>query len=196
MKNFKFLFVSLFFVIFLSSCTATFNAPEILENDENRNELYRSIVSDQNKFSELLDVAASNEAAKKTLIQNHMQMMDSGNMKVMMEKNPEMKEKMMSHMEKMMNDPEMKEKMQKMMQDNPEMKKGMMHELEHKMETDQEFRNKMMDGMMKKMKEDPELMKKMMDKMHDDPEMMEKMKQHMEKSKKENKEHKDHNPLP
>jgi len=182
MKNLNFLFVSLF-VLLLASCTATFNAPEILQDDENRNELYRTIVSDQNKFEELLDVAAKNEVAKKTLMQNYMQMMDSGNMKAMMENNLEMKQKMMSQVEKMMNDPEMKEKMQKMMQNNPEMKKEMMHQMEHKIGNDQEFRNKTMDEMMKKMKEDPEMMNNIMDKMinflHENPELMAKMKDKM-----------------
>ena len=75
---------------------------------------------------------------------------------------------MKSHMEKMMDDPEMKEMMGKMMKkkmkENPEMKEKMMHEMMHSMENDPGFRKKMMQGMMKKMKENLEMMQEMMEK--------------------------------
>lgn len=183
MKNLNLLIVGLLVLILASSCKATFSAPEILQDDKNRNELYNNIISDQQKFEELLEVASANESAKKTLMQHHMQMMEAGKMKAVMEKNPEMKDKMQAHMGKMMEKPEMKEKMIKMMQEDPEMKKEMMHQMMHEMENDLEFRQKMMEKMMKKMKDNPEMMKDMMEKMHDDPEMMKKMNEHMDKSK-------------
>lgn len=98
-----------------------------METQQNRNAVYQEIISNPAQFNELLDLAANNEMAKKTLMQNHMQMMESGKMEAMMKKNPEMKEKMKKMMqEKMEKDPEMKEMMGKMMmkkmKENPEMK--------------------------------------------------------------------------
>lgn len=188
MKNLKLLALGVIGMFLMSGCSATFNAPEVLEDDENRNEIYRNIVSDQDKFEDLLDMAANNEMAKKTLMQNHMQMMNSGKMETMMKKNPEMKEKIKKMMqEKMEKDPEMKKMMGKMMkkrmEEDPEMKEKMMHEMMHSMENNPEMRKKMMQGMMKKMKENPRIMQEMMEKMHDDPEMMERMKAHMDKKK-------------
>ena len=188
----------------LVSCKSTFNASEAMDVPDNRNAVYQEIISNPNQFNEFIDLAQQDEGARKLMMQNHMQMMESGKMKAMMQKNPGMKKKMKSHMEKMMDDPEMKEMMGKMMKkkmkENPEMKEKMMHEMMHSMENDPGFRKKMMQGMMKKMKENPQMMQDMMEKMHDDPEMMERMKQHMDKkkgddSKKEAGKH-EHNPKP
>jgi arylamine N-acetyltransferase len=114
------------------SCKSTFNASETLQNDENRKELYQTIISDSSKFSEFLDVAANNKDAQMLLMKNHMKMMEDGKMMEMMKDNPEMKKKM-------------EQKMQEMMEKNPEMKNMMM----------------MMMKMMEKMQENPEMMKKM-----------------------------------
>ena len=81
----------------LMSCKSTFNAYETMENLENRNALYQEIISNQSQFSEFIDLAQQNEGAQKIMMQNHMQMMESGKMKTMME-NPEMKAKMMQKM--------------------------------------------------------------------------------------------------
>ncbi|WP_051931304.1 hypothetical protein [Gillisia sp. Hel_I_29] len=189
----------------LVSCKSTFNASEAMDVPDNRNAVYQEIISNPNQFNEFIDLAQQDEGARKLMMQNHMQMMESGKMNAMMEKNPEMKEKMKKMMQKKMEeDPEMKEMMGKMimkqMKENPEMKEKMMHEMMHQMGNDPELRKKMMQGMMKKMKENPQMMQEMMEKMHDDPEMMERMKQHMDKkkgddSKKEAGKH-EHNPKP
>jgi hypothetical protein len=167
----------------LVSCKSTFNASEAMDVPDNRNAVYQEIISNPNQFNEFIDLAQQDEGARKLMMQNHMQMMESGKMNAMMEKNPEMKEKMKSHMEKMMDDPEMKEKMHKMMQErldrNPEMKKKM----KEKMMKDPAMKEAMMEEMLSKMKSNPEMAEKMMDKMiqflHENPELMEKMKAKM-----------------
>ena len=115
------------------SCNATFNASEAMETQQNRNAVYQEIISNPAQFNELLDLAANNEMAKKTLMQNHMQMMESGKMEAMMKKNPEMKEKMKKMMKEMMekihDDPEMMEKMKQHMDKSK--KEGEKHK-EHK----------------------------------------------------------------
>ncbi len=174
----------------LVSCKSTFNAYETMENQENRNALYKEIISNQSRFSEFIDLAQQDEGARKLMMQNHMQMMESGKMKTMMEKNPEMKQKMKSHMQKMMEEnPEMKEKMQTMMLDkileSPEGRKMLMQ----KMHENKEMQGEMKKNMMEKMKENPAMMEEMMKMMMENPEMNEKMKEKKEGTK----EHKHNN---
>ena len=150
----------------LISCKSTFNAAETMEVQGNRNALYQEIISNPSQFSEFIDLAQQNEGAKKVMMQNQMQLMESGKMKTMMEKNPEMKQKMKSHMEKMMEEnPEMKEKMQAKMLDkmleSPEGRKMLMQ----KMHENKEMQGEMKEKMMEKMKENPAMMEEMMAKM-------------------------------
>ena len=161
----------------LISCKSTFNATKTLQVDENRNAIYQEIISNPDQFTNFINEAQKNEAAKKMLMKAHMKQMESGNMKMMMEKNPEMKEKMQSHMQKMMEkNPEMMQKMQSKM-----LEKMMKSEKGRKMLMDEIHNNKMMKNqmkakMMQMMNENPEMMQKMMEK---NPEMMKKMKEKM-----------------
>ena len=163
----------------LISCKSTFNAAETMEVQGNRNALYQEIISNPSQFSEFIDLAQQNEEAQKIMMQNHMQMMESGKMKTMMEKKPEMKQKMKSHIEKMMEEnPEMKEKMQAKMLDkmleSPEGRKMLMQKMHE---------NKEMQGEMKeKMKENPAMMEEMMAKMKE-KEMTDEKKGHNHKKK-------------
>lgn len=164
----------------LASCKSTFNASQTMEIQENRNALYQEIISNQSQFSEFIDLAKQNEGAQKIMMQNHMQMMESGKMKTIMEKNPEMKQKMKSHMQKMTEEnPEMKGKMQTMMLDkmlgSPEGRKMLME----KMHENKEMQGEMKEKMMQNMKENPKMMEKMMG----NPEMKEKMKEKMKQKK-------------
>jgi hypothetical protein len=175
----------------LVSCKSTFNASETLEKQENRNAVYQEIISNPSQFSEFIALAQQNDGAGKIMMQKHMQMMESGKMKTMMESNPEMKEKMKTHMQKMMEEnPEMKEKMQTMMLDkllkNPEGRKMLMQ----KMHENKEMQMDMKAEMMQKMKENPEMMEEMMDDMMHNPAMKEKMMEKMENKKAGSKEHK------
>ncbi|WP_339869674.1 hypothetical protein [uncultured Algoriphagus sp.] len=163
----------------LMSCKSTFNAYETMENLENRNALYQEIISNQSQFSEFIDLAQQNEGAQKIMMQNHMQMMESGKMKTMME-NPEMKQKMESHMQKMMENPEMKEKMQTMMLDKMSGSSEGRKMLMHKMHENKEMQREMME----KMKENPAMMEEMMEKMMENPEMKAKMMQKMKEKDK------------
>jgi hypothetical protein len=165
----------------LVSCKSTFNASETMEKQENRTAVYQEIISSPSQFNEFIGLAQQDEVTGKILMQNHMQMMETGKMKTMMESNPEMKEKMHSHMQKMMGEnPEMKEKMQTMMVDkmlkDPEGRKMLMQKMRGNKE--------MQEDMMQKMKENPEMMETMMETMMENPEMKEKMMAKM-KDKKE-----------
>jgi hypothetical protein len=145
----------------LVSCKSTFNASETMEKQENRTAVYQEIISSPSQFNEFIGLAQQDEVTGKILMQNHMQMMETGKMKTMMESNPEMKEKMHSHMQKMMGEnPEMKEKMQTMMVDkmlkDPEGRKMLMQKMHGNKET-----------MMETMMENPEMKEKMMAKMKD-----------------------------
>lgn len=157
-------------------CKSTFNAAETMQVEENRAAIYQEIISNPVQFTNLISEARKNEVAKKILMKAHMEQMESGNMKMMMDKNPEMKEKMQSHMQKMLEkNPEMKEKMQAKMLD-----KMMESEQGRKMLMDKIHNNEMMkkemkDRMSKMMEEHPEMMEKMMQKMMADPKMKEKM---------------------
>jgi len=168
----------------LVSCKSTFNAYETMENQENRNALYQEIISNQSQFSEFIDLAQQNEGAQKIMMQNHMQMMESGKMKTMMEKNPEMKQKMDSHMQKMMENPEMKEKMQAMMLDKMSGSSEGRKMLMQKMHENKEMQGEMKEKMMQNMKENPAMMEEMMEKMMENPEMKAKMMQKMKEKDK------------
>ncbi len=148
----------------LVSCKSTFNAAETMEVQDNRNALYQEIISNPNQFNEFIDLAQQDEVARKIMMQNHMQMMESGKMKAMMENNPEMKQKMKSHMQKMMEEnPEMKDKMQTMMLDkmleSPEGRKMLMQ----KMHENKEMQGEMKDKMKEEMMGNPEMKDKMKD---------------------------------
>lgn len=150
----------------LISCKSSFNASETMEIQGNRNAVYQEIISSPSQFSEFIDMAEQDEGARKMMIQNHMQRMESGKMKKVMQNNPELKQKMKSHMQKMMEkNPEMMQKMQsKMLSKMMKGKKG------RKMLMDKIHNNKMMKKEMKA---------KMMQMMNENPEMMEEMMQKM-----------------
>lgn len=177
------------------SCKSTFNASETMRVQGNRTAVYQEIISSPSQFSEFIELAQKDEGAKMIMMQKHMQMMESGNMKMMMDKNPEMKQKMKMHMDKMMEDnSEMKEKMQtKMLNKMMESSEGRMM-LMQKMHENKAMQGEikenpaMMEMMMKKMQENPDMMKKMMEMMQENPEMMKKMKGMDMKDKK----HSDH----
>ncbi len=177
------------------SCKSTFNATKTMQVEENRNAIYKEIISDPVQLTNFMMEAQKNEEAKKILMKANMEQMESGNMKMMMDKNPEMKEKMQSHMQMMMEkNPEMKEKMQSdmqmMMEKNPEMMQKMQSKMLDKMMESEMGRNMLMDKidtndsmkkemkekMMQMMNENPEMMEEMMQKMMEkNPEMMKKM---------------------
>jgi hypothetical protein len=165
----------------LFSCKSAFNATETMETQANRNAVYQEIIANPSQLSEFIDLAQQDAGARKIMMQNHMQMMESGNMKMMMEKNPEIKEKMQSHMQMMMEkNPEMMQKMQSKMLD-----KMMESEKGRKMLMDEIHNNEMMKKemkpkMMEMMNDNPEMMEEMMRKMIEkNPEMMKKMKEKM-----------------
>lgn len=177
------------------SCKSTFNASETMGIQGNRSAVYQEIISNPNQFKEFIDLASKDEEANKIMMHSHMQMMESGNMKKMMEKDPEMKQKMKTHMEKMMEEnSEMKEKMQAKMLDkimeSPEGRMMLMQKMHENKEMQGEMKENpaMMEMMMEKMRKNPDMMKKMMEKMQENPEMMKKMKDKDMKDKK----HSDH----
>jgi hypothetical protein len=204
MKNMKTtvkILMTIGLVATMFSCKSSFNATETMQVAENRNAIYQEIISNPVQLTNFISDAQKNEEAKKILMKAHMEQMESGSMKMMMEKNPEMKEKMQSHMQMMMEkNPEMMQnmqsKMQMMMEKNPEMMqkmqskmltKMMESEMGRKMLMDEIHNNEMMKKemkakMMQMMNENPEMMEEMMQKMMEkNPEMMKKMKAKMKK---------------
>jgi hypothetical protein len=181
MKNMKTIVKTLIVMALIGtviSCKTTFNATETLQVDENRNAIYQEIISNPVQFTNFISEAQKSEEAKKILMKAQMEKMESGDMKMMMEKNPEMKAKMQSHMQMMMEkNPEMMQKMQSKMLD-----KMMESEEGRKMLMDEIHKNKMMKKemkakMMQMMDENPEMNEEMMQKMMDkNPETMKKMK--------------------
>jgi hypothetical protein len=167
MKNSRTTTVKILMVIGLVgtmvSCKSTFNATETLQVEESRNAIYQEIISNPIQFTNFINEAQKSEAAKKIMMKAHMEQMESGNMKMMMEKNPGMKEKMQSHM-------------QKMMEENPEMMQKMQSKMLDKMMESEKGRNMLMDEIHnnKMMKKD--MKAKMMQMMNENPEMMKKMK--------------------
>ncbi|WP_170152915.1 hypothetical protein [Ulvibacter antarcticus] len=161
------------------SCKSSFNATETMQVEQNRNAIYKEIISNPVQLTNFINEAQKDQAAKKILMKAHMEQMESGNMKMMIEKNPEMKEKMQSHMQMMMEEnPEMKQKMQSKM-----LAKLMESEMGRKMLMDEIHKNEMMKKemkakMMQMMNENPEMMEEMMEK---NPEMMKKLKEKMKK---------------
>ena len=160
------------------SCKSSFNATETMQAEKNRNAIYQEIISNPVQFANFISEAQKNEEAKKIMMKAHMEQMESGNMKMMMEKNSEMKEKMQSHMQTMMDkNPEMMQKMQSKM-----LAKMMESENGRKMLMDEIHNNEMMkmemkEKMMQMMDENPEMMEEMMQKlMEKNPEMMKMMK--------------------
>ncbi|TLP74109.1 hypothetical protein [Maribacter sp. ACAM166] len=145
------------------SCKSTFNATEILQVNKNKNAIYQEIITNPVQFTDFITEARKSEGAKKIMMKAHMEQMESGKMKMMMEKNPEMMQKMQSHMQIMMEkNPEMMQKMQsKMLNKMMESEKG------REMLMDEIHNNKMMKKQMKT---------KMMQMMNENPEMMKKMK--------------------
>ena len=184
MKNMKTIVKTLMVMALIGtvvSCKSAFNATETLQVDENRNAIYQEIISNPIQFANFISEAQKSEEAKKILMKAHMEKMESGDMKMMMDKNPEMKAKMQSHMQMMMEkNPEMMQKMQSKMLD-----RMIASEEGRKMLMDEIHKNKMMKKemktkMMQMMDENPEMMEEMKQKMMEkNPEMMKKMKGNM-----------------
>lgn len=147
-------------------CKSTFNVNETMQVEENRNAIYQEIISNPTQFKKFISEAQKNEEAKKILMKTHMEQMESGNMKMMMQKNPEMKEKMQSHMQKLMEEtPEMKEKMQSKMLDKLMSKEEGREMLLDKIHESDSMTKQIKKRMMKMMDENPEMMKEMMQNM-------------------------------
>jgi hypothetical protein len=159
------------------SCKTTFNATKTMQVEENRNAIYKEIISDPVQLTNFMIEAQKNEEAKKILMKAHMEQMESGNMKMMMDKNPEMKEKMQSHMQMMMDkDPEMMQKMQSKMLDKMMESEMGRKILMDKIHTNNTMNKEMKEKMMQTMKDNPKMMEEMMQKMMEkNPEMMQKM---------------------
>ena len=156
------------------SCKSTFNANETLQKEENRTAIYQEIISNPVQFTKLISEARKDEEAKMILMKSHMEQMESGNMKMMMQKNPEMKEKMQSQMQKMMD--KMQEKMLNKMMQSEKGRKILME----KIHGNEQMKKEMKKRMSQMMDENPEMMKEMMQKMMEkNPEMMQKMKDKM-----------------
>jgi len=185
------------------SCKPTFNATKALQVEQNKNDIYKEIISNPVQLTSFIGEAQKNEEAKKILMKSHMEQMESGNMKMMMDKNPEMKEKMQSHMQTMMaKNPEMENKMMDKMMANKEKKQQMMMQMMNDTAMKQQMMKKMTEESAdspserkircEEMMNDPEMMKMMMEKMHEqgmmDEGAMKKGKKMMDmKGKKENK---------
>jgi hypothetical protein len=182
MKNSRTTTVKILMVIGLVgtmiSCKSTFNATETLQVEQNRNAIYQEIISNPIQFTNFIGEAQKSEAAKKLMMKAHMEKMESGDMKMMMEKNPEMKEKMQSHMQKMMEDnPEMMQKMQSKMLDKIMENEDSRKMLMDKIHNNEKMKKEMKAKMMKMMDENPEMMEEMKQKMMEkNPEMKKKMK--------------------
>jgi hypothetical protein len=70
------------------SCKSTFNATETLQVEQNREAIYQEIISNPIHFTNFISEAEKSEEAKKILMKAHMEqmeLMESGNMKIMME---------------------------------------------------------------------------------------------------------------
>ncbi|MBK5214448.1 MAG: hypothetical protein JJE55_12400 [Flavobacteriaceae bacterium] len=162
----------------LGSCKSAFNASETMEIQGNRNAVYQEIISNPSQFSEFIELAQQNEGAQKIMMQHQMQMMESGKAGMMMEKNPEMKEKMQSHLQMLMEkNPEMMQKMQSKMlgkmMESENGRKMLMDEIHNNKTMKEEMKAKMVEMM----NENPEMMEEMMQKMMEkNPEMMKKIK--------------------
>jgi len=162
------------------SCKSSFDATETMELRDNREAVYQEIISNPAQLNEFMELALQDDGARMTIMKNHIQMMESAEMKGMMQSNPDMKEMMRSHMQKMMEEnPEMREKMHSLMMEkmmnNPDGRKMLMK----KMDDHMEMKKEMMGMVMEKLMSNPEMKEKMMKKMMENPEMMEQMKSKM-----------------
>jgi hypothetical protein len=159
------------------SCKTSFNASKTMQVEENRQAIYQEIISNPVQLTNFLSAAQKNEEAKKILMKTQMEQMESGNMQMMMDKNPEMKEKMQSHMQIMMDkNPEMMQMMHSKMLDKmmgSEMGRKM---IMGKMQTNNDMKKEMKENMMQMMHDNPDMMGEMMQKMMEqNPEMMQKL---------------------
>lgn len=60
------------------SCKSTFSASETMELKNNRKAVYHEIISNPDQLREFIDLAKQDEGARKIMMHNHMQMMESG----------------------------------------------------------------------------------------------------------------------
>jgi hypothetical protein len=140
MKKIVKMLVVMTFIATLVSCMETFNATETLQVDENRNAIYQEIISNPIQFTNFISESQKSEEAKKILIKSNIVKMEPGDIKMIMDKNPEMIQMMQSErLDQMMASKEgckllmdeiyknkimkkeMEAKMLQMMDENPEM---------------------------------------------------------------------------
>jgi len=136
------------------------------KTEENRQAVHQEIIPNPIQLTNFISEVRKNEEAKLILMKGHMEQMESGNMKMMMEKNPEMQENMQAHMQKMMeNNPEMMQKMHsKILDKMMESVKGRKM-LMDKIQSNGKMKEDMKAKMMQMMDQNPEMMKEMMQKL-------------------------------
>lgn len=132
MKTLRFLYVSLFLLLF-TSCEVETKKNNIPTEPENRTELYREIIDNQDYFSEFMNVAHDNQQAMMTMRQ------DSRMMNNMMQDRG---------MNRLMQDRSMRRNMMQMMMQDTAAMQDWMNMMQQRNMMNQEcmqvFRNRMM----------------------------------------------------
>lgn len=123
---------TLFFLLVatLSSCQQQKDVNTMLENDDTRNEIFNTIISDHEYSQELMVKMMEDNHTKMMMKGNgdmmNMMISDNADMKAMMKENPEMMHGMMSNMMNMADsDSSMCAHMMTMMKDKPNMMEQM-----------------------------------------------------------------------
>ena len=100
MKNsILFFFVSIFFLS--AGCAQQANIEALLENPETKNEIFTTIMQDEELMNDFMDEMMANDNAMMRMRGNQQMMghmMDQGHMMTMMQNNPDMQQMMMNNM--------------------------------------------------------------------------------------------------
>ena len=154
--------------LLIASCGANKSTAEQLEDEDYKNRMFQTIVTDEGNFTDLLEKAHNIRQAELILIKDHLDMMESGKVSALVANHPDLQERMKSMMQQKLNEnPELCLNVKDRLMEDQEFRNAVKDQLREEMANDPE----MVDMMIVKMTEDPEMRKKVVDKMMEDEEM-------------------------
>lgn len=166
----------------MTACGGYKEAGEAFEDDDFRDQAYGQIINSENYFNEFLEEANDSDQAQLWLLKNHLQHMENGTMKPLVENNPELKQRMKSIMEsKLKENPQLCKSVQDELMADEDFRLMVIKEVEADLSNNPEL----MDAMIDRLMEQPDKFKVVLKRMLDDEEAKMMIRNEMESYEKE-----------
>ncbi|TDQ31184.1 hypothetical protein [Zeaxanthinibacter enoshimensis] len=154
--------------LLMASCGANKSTAEQLEDEDYKNRMFQTIVSDEDNFTDLLEKAHNIRQAELILIKDHLDMMESGKVKSLVADQPELQQRMKALMQEKLNEnPQLCLNVKDKLMEDQDFREAVMADLRDDFANDPE----MVDMVIVRMSEDSEFRKEILRRMMEDEEM-------------------------